>query len=352
MAGLIILGTRPEAIKLIPLIKKALENHLSLVIVSTDQHEDVMTRIFDEHNLKIDFRLKGRHLSNLNEQLSFYLSELSSLFKNMSFDYVITQGDTLSAYSGMLFAYFNKIDFLYVESGLRTLDLMNPFPEEGLRVMMSHVAKMNFVPTKFEKENLEKENIDNNKIMVVGNTGIDYIMEYTHRSQRENTINTVLLTVHRRENWQHLEDFFIKLVEFAQVNPHLQINYPMHFNPNIQKLAIRILSDSDNIALYKPLETKEFYKHLVKAELIITDSGGVQEEASFLNKKIIVIRDKTERNYVDENTQIRSINDVSLFDVVSSMLNKKNSNHGFNQFYGDGNASARIAEWIIKEYSR
>jgi len=352
MAGLIILGTRPEAIKLIPLIKKAIENHMSLVIVSTDQHDEIITHIFDEHKLKIDFRLKSKNLSNLNEQLSYYLIELSTLFTDRSFDYVITQGDTLSAYSGMLFAYFHKIDYLYVESGLRTSDLMNPFPEEGLRVMMSHVARMNFVPTHIEKENLEKENIASNKIMVVGNTGIDFLMEHIEKGRDQNHINTILLTVHRRENWSHLEEFYIRLAKFTQDNKHLHLEYPMHFNPNIQKLAFKYLSGIDNISLYKPLGTRKFYEHLMNAELVITDSGGVQEEASFLNKKIIVIRDKTERIYTDENTQISPINDASLFDVVIEMLNKKNSSHGFNLFYGDGNASIRIIEWIKKEYTR
>lgn len=352
MTGLIILGTRPEALKLIPIIKKALDNRFSIVIVSTDQHEEAITHIFEKHNLKLDYRLKRTQVSSLGEQIASYLAQLSTLFHKKSFDFVITQGDTLSAYAGMLFAFFKQIDFLYVESGLRTLDLDNPFPEEGLRVMMSHIAKMNFVPTQSEKDNLEKENIASNKIMIVGNTSIDYLMGHMPKKQKVKNGQTILLTVHRRENWHFLEAFFTRLVNFAQNNPHIIIEYPMHFNPTIQKLAKEVLSESSNIHLYEPLEIQDFYQHLLNADLIVTDSGGVQEEATFLNKKVIVIRDKTERIFTDENIQIMSITESSLFDEASAMLHKSFITDSFNTIYGDGHASTRIIDWIKKEYER
>ena len=216
MEGLIILGTRPEAIKLIPVIKQFRESKTPIKVLSTEQHSDAVNQLFMDHNLLIDFKLKSNKYIDLSSQLATYLSEFDALLKHLKLDFIITQGDTLSAYAGMIYAYLNRIDYIYIESGLRTYDLSNPFPEEGLRVMMSHVSKMNFVPTEKEKVHLIKENVNSEKILVVGNTGIDYISSFIDKNQSGFHKNKIVLTVHRRENWEFLEDFFIRLVEYTK----------------------------------------------------------------------------------------------------------------------------------------
>jgi len=350
--GLIILGTRPEAIKLIPVIKALKKSNMPIKILSTQQHYEAVNQLFDDNDIVVDFKLENNDNSGLSNQLAYYLSEFDLRLKNTQLDYVITQGDTLSAYAGMLYAYLNKIAYLYIESGLRTNDLLNPYPEEGLRVMMSHIAKINFVPTSKEKDYLLRENIDASKIMVVGNTGIDYISSFIKNNQLEYQNFKILMTVHRRENWKYLDSFFSKLAIFAKENKHITIIYPMHFNSTIQVLANKYFSNMENITLLKPLASEEFYKHLITSELIITDSGGVQEEASFLNKKIIVIREKTERNYQDQFIRNISINDDHLFKIIEDLLKIKVKTKEFNYFYGDGKSADRIVEWVKKEYRK
>ena len=352
MPGLIILGTRPEAIKLIPVIKALKILQMPFEILSTEQHYEAVHQIFDENDISIDLKLMKNFNPALSTQLAYYLSEFDIFLNKIKYDYVIAQGDTLSAYAGMLYAYLNKIDFLYIESGLRTNDLFNPYPEEGLRVMMSHIAKINFVPTTKEKDYLIKENIDSSKIMVVGNTGIDYISSFVKNNQFECQKNKILMTVHRRENWEYLDNFFSKIATFAKENSHIKIIYPMHFNPDIQVLANKYFLNIENITLLKPLRSEEFYSYLLTSDLVITDSGGVQEEASFLNKKIIVIRDKTERNYQEQIIRNISINDNKLFSIIDDLLKIEIKNHGLNYYYGDGNSADRIASWIKKEYTK
>jgi UDP-N-acetylglucosamine 2-epimerase (non-hydrolysing) len=348
--GLIILGTRPEAIKLIPVVKLLKLSNIQIKILSTEQHSEAVNRLFSEHNLFIDYKLASSSNSSLAHQLGIYLSEFEMLLRSDSFEFVISQGDTLSAYAGMLYAYLNKIEFIYIESGLRTYDLCNPYPEEGLRVMMSHIAKINFVPTSEEKEYLLRENINSEKILIVGNTGIDYISSFVNKKNVKYQKNKILLTVHRREIWDLLEMFFSKLVNYAKRNPNLLIIYPMHFNISIQKLAKKYFSDIENVKLFEALSSNDFYKHLQSSELIITDSGGVQEEASFLNKKMIVIRDKTERNYKTQFNRNIAMNDEQLFEAIDNLLKNGEEDFGYNLFYGDGKAASRIVEWIKKEY--
>ena len=350
MQGLIILGTRPEAIKLIPVIKHLRRSNISILVLSTEQHSKAVNQLFLDNNLTIDFKLKISDSNSLSNQMAFYLSELDKLISDKSFGFVMTQGDTLSAYAGMLYAYLNRIDFIYIESGLRTYDLYNPYPEEGLRVMMSHVAKVNFVPTFQEKEYLLKENIDSKKIFVVGNTGIDYISSHINENSIRIQKNKVLLTVHRRENWKMLDDFFGKLAIYLEKNPHITMIYPMHFNIQIQEIAKKHLSNIRNITISNALDSIEFYNHLQTCELVITDSGGLQEEATFLNKKMLVIRDKTERIFRNQNICNIAINDDQLFPIIDDMLKTNNEENGLNYAYGDGKASSRIVEWIEKEY--
>lgn len=350
MEGLIVLGTRPETIKLIPVIKNLNNSNISIKILSTEQHSFAVNQLFADNNLSIDYKFDSINYTSLSNNLSHYLSEFDRLLNNKRFSFIIAQGDTISAYAGMLFAYLNKIDFIYIESGLRTHDLYNPYPEEGLRVMMSHVAKVNFVPTNQEKEYLQNENIDLNKILVVGNTGIDYIFSHVNENIMRYQKNKILLTVHRRENWEFLDIFFTKIVSYVENNPNITIIYPMHFNGHIQKIANKYLDNKKNITILNALDSNEFYSHLQTCELVITDSGGVQEEATFLNKKMIVIRDKTERTYQNQFIRNISIEDDRLFEVVNEMLKSNHEIKGFNYTYGDGKASSKIVDWIKKEY--
>ncbi len=352
MLGLVVLGTRPEAIKLIPLIQKCFSEEIPLKILSTEQHFDAVQTLFSDNHIKIDYRLVPKKYPDLVSQTTDYLSAINSLINDENFDFIISQGDTISAYVGMLYAYLSKIDYLYIESGLRTNDFMNPFPEEGLRTMMSHIARMNFVPTKQEQTNLELEGIDNNKIKIVGNTGIDYLINHMS-NQNVNTVpKSVLITIHRRENWPHLHDFFYRLAEYAKKRSDVTFVYPIHFNPEIQRKAYQLLSNIPNIRIEEPLVSEKFYTVLSSSEMIITDSGGVQEEATYLNKKVVIIRDKIERLFLSKCIKQVSITDKHLFITINDLLEIPLVEKPNNLVYGDGFASERIVEWIKEEYRR
>jgi UDP-N-acetylglucosamine 2-epimerase (non-hydrolysing) len=277
MKILICVGTRPEWLKLKPIINLLDDNEYELLF--TGQHIDLLSEIYFHY--KIDILGNGNRLSGI-------VSSCLLSMPKLDYDYVLVQGDTASAFGCALSSFHSKIKIIHLEAGLRTYDNDNPYPEESYRQMISRIADINFCPTELSYNNLISENVFG-KSYIVGNTVLDNLVNH-----RKNTIygNKVLITLHRRENHDIMDLWFKNINIVAENHPNLKFILPIHPNPNVLKHK-HILSD--NIEVIEPLVHHELIKLLVNCRFVITDSGGIQEEATFLNKISIVCRKTTER---------------------------------------------------------
>lgn len=271
---LLCFGTRPEWLKIKPLIK-VLDNYQLLF---TGQHPDLLK------DLKVDYKITIGNNPNRLDQL---ISDCLLQFPEGDFDSVLVQGDTASAFACAVAAFNRKKKIYYLEAGLRSYNLDHPYPEEGYRQMIARLADVNLCPTELSKENLINEKIKG-ECHVVGNTVLDNLLPY--KSKCEYT-NKVLVTLHRRENHYQMDQWFTEVNNLAKDNPNLEFILPIHPNPNVQKHR-HLLT---NINVVEPLSHPELLDILVKCKLVISDSGGLQEEGSFFNKKVIVCRETTER---------------------------------------------------------
>ncbi len=326
-------GTRPEFIKIKPLIDKFIENSIKFKTLFTGQHLDIIDKKY-----KPDYKIK---IPNLNNRLDSILSSginLKDEFFN-GIDYVLIQGDTTSALSMSLFSFHRKIKTIYLEAGLRTYDFENPFPEEMNRQLISRISDINLCPTKLNKNNLENENVKG-KNFVVGNTVLDNLVKYKDKCEYG---NKVLITLHRRENHKNIEKWFEVLSDIAKNNSDLEFILPIHPNPNVKKYKNLL----KNVKVIEPLNHEKLLELLIKCKFVITDSGGIQEECSFLNKKVIVCRKITER---PESIGIHSFmcdDPDKLYNLVDEI--KKDFEVNKDCPYGNGNSSERILEIFKKE---
>jgi UDP-N-acetylglucosamine 2-epimerase (non-hydrolysing) len=317
---LICFGTRPEYIK----VKSLIDNLQNIKTCFTGQHIDLIK------NIKVDYHLSTpiTTTNRLNDIV------INSLRDNTIFDkinYVIVQGDTTSAFAIALSAFHNNKKVIHLEAGLRTNDIQDPFPEELNRQLISRMADVHLCPTELNKKNLLKEGIDEYKIHVVGNTGLDNI-DNSNCSYG----NKILITLHRRNNLPIMEVWFKELEKIAKANPELEFIIPLHPNPEVKKHK-HILQ---NVSIIEPLSHNETINIIKSCRFIITDSGGIQEEASFLNKKIIICRIDTERPEVLEHHGILCKTPRELpdkFDII-------NNNYIVNKPcpFGDGNSYKKI----------
>src|SRR6478735_88878 len=328
---LIAYGTRPEFLKIKPLIDK-MKDVISFKTVFTGQHKDIIDK-----NYLPDYKLNIIDNSNrLDSVLSSCLNN-DDIFKNIT--HVLIQGDTTSALGIAMSAFNTKIKVIHLEAGLRTYDLENPYPEEGNRQMISRITDIHLCPTKNNKINLEEECV-NGDIYVVGNTGLDNLVEYKPKIIYENKI---LITLHRRENHDIIDKWFEELNHLAENNKDIEFILPLHPNPNVQKFKY-ILT---HVNVIEPLDHKELLNILVKCKFIISDSGGLQEEASFLNKKIIVCRKVTER---PESLGLTSFY-CKKYNDLKNIFNDVNTNYivDVSSPFGDGYSSEKIIK-ILKNY--
>ena len=363
---LFVFGTRPEAIKMAPLyLKFSNKKEFITKLCVTAQHREMLDSVLEFFKIQPDFDLD---LMKPNQNLFSLTSEiilgLKSTFENFKPDFVFVHGDTTTTMASSLAAFYSGATVCHVEAGLRTNNLMSPFPEEMNRQVTSRIAKFHFSPTDESKNNLIKENVNENDILVTGNTVIDALI--LSSSQIKNFVNSeieflktiidsqkiILITGHRREN--HGEGF-IKicqaLKEIAINNPNFQLIYPVHLNPNVQKPVYELLSNISNINLIEPLNYPAFVWLMNKSYLIITDSGGVQEEAPSLGKPVLVLRDTTERpEAVDAGTVILVGTDKDkIVKECQSLIDnevKYNEMSLLHNPYGDGKACERIVEFI------
>lgn len=351
----VIFGTRPEAIKLAPLILqlKNLEN-IETTVCSTGQHQELVEDALEifgiEPDIDLDLMQKDQQPVDL---LTECLTTLDLLFDECIPDIVIVQGDTTSAFAGALIAYHWKIPVAHIEAGLRTYDRYAPFPEEMNRVMIDHLSTIRFSPTQDTTRKLKKEGLD---CILTGNTIVDAINIVRDKIFEKNSIITkyqVLVTVHRRENFGHpLEQIMQAVLSLLDIYPKLKFLWPVHPNPNIRRYVYKTLSGIDGIELVEPMNYLDMVKAMMESRIIMTDSGGLQEEAPSLRKPVLILREKTERpEIVGKNAKLVGTNKQDIINAVHKLLNNaelyhKTASH-INPF-GDGWASKRIVNELIR----
>lgn len=354
-----VIGTRPEAIKLVPVILAARErSHLFEVkVVQTGQHRELVDQLMLEFGIKADANL---NVMQPNQDLSYVLAEsvrgLSQLFARENPDWVLVQGDTTTTLAGALAGFYNCGRVGHVEAGLRTGDRHSPFPEEINRALTTRLADIHFAPTELARRNLLREGISSEEILVTGNTVVDALLHTLSRIQVEAPSKSryILVTAHRRENHgpallEICEALRGLLTRFRDVRAIL----PMHPNPNVRDVLVSRLGAHDRITLTEPLGYTEFVKVLNASVLVLTDSGGVQEECAVLGKPMLVMREHTERpEALDPDVAILVGTDpAKIVEVGSRFLNdanKTSKKQALSGKFGDGSASIQILDALLR----
>ena len=322
-----VLGTRPEFIKIIEVVNElqSKSNHKIKLIFSNQQSK--LIKKYMNNNI-IHYDLKIKKFKNDSEFISSFLVKMEKLNNKIDIDYLFVQGDTNTAYAASLFGFFKKISIIHLEAGLRTFNIHKPYPEEFNRQSISKITNIHLSQTQSSKQNLLKEGIDK-KIFVVGNPGIDYLVKNIKHNKIKNKIikDSILITMHRRESLSSSLEIFIKnLKKFMKKNLNYQINWPLHTNPKILRNIKDNFKaeDNDNINFLKPQKYVDFLKLMMSSEFIITDSGGVQEEAAYLGKKLLVARDLTERiDIINLKLGYLIMADGSKLEKIMNYFNKK-----------------------------
>ncbi len=351
----IIIGTRPEAIKTAILIKK-LQNEFKSIfeykLIVTGQHDTMLYQVLDYFGIDPDYDLKvmqeNQQLSELTAKL---ISKIDPILKAEKPDIVLVQGDTTTAFAGALVSFYNHIKVGHIEAGLRTYDKQQPFPEEINRQLISNLADFHFAPTEKIKKNLLLENITNDTIYVTGNTIVDALLDIKGKYAVESSDNIILITAHRRENYDEgIKNICDAIAELASKLKGFRFIFPVHLNPNIRSIVYNRLVDFDNIQLLEPLGYFDFVKIMMQSRLILTDSGGVQEEATTLGKSTIVLRNITERvEGVDSKIlKVVGTNKQKIVDSTLDLLNNEDNGVSSN-IYGDGSASEKILQILSDE---
>ena len=373
---LLVFGTRPEAIKMAPLIHRLRENpdQFDVLVCVTGQHREMLDQVLQIFEITPDFDLNVMKPSqDLFEVTSSILMGMRSVFSKCQPDAVLVHGDTTTTLATAVAAFYSGVQVGHVEAGLRTYDLHAPFPEEFNRQVVSKVTRWHFAPSDISQANLLAERVNPASITVTGNTVIDALfwvltridsdpgrrvaleaMLYKLLSFKWKCERFVLVTGHRRENFG---DGFLQICsaiqQLARLHPMVHFIYPVHFNPNVRKPVNEILADLENVHLIDPLEYEPFVYLLKHAYLVLTDSGGIQEEAPSLGKPVLVMRDVTERpEAVQAGTvELVGANKKHIVDSVSYLLNDDEHYRCMSQNnnpYGDGNACARIVDVLKK----
>ena len=361
MKILTIFGTRPEAIKMAPLVLHMSQN-LDVKVCVTGQHREMLDQVLDLFKIIPDFDLglmkQNQNLANLTGDI---LNGVTQILQYEKFDWVLIQGDTTSSMAGAMAAFYHKIPVGHVEAGLRTYDLESPFPEELNRQFTSKMACLHFAPTAESKHNLLKEGFSENNISITGNTVIDALKWVLKHSAPINLalpfdlqqFRIILVTGHRRENFgEGFRKICEALREIAHQKPDVQIVFPVHLNPNLREPVYSILSRIPNLHLLEPLEYSQFVHLMKNSTLILTDSGGVQEEAPSLGKPVLVMRDKTERPEAEKvgTVKLVGVNRDTIIDETMCLLNNTEAYRKMayaHNPYGDGTASKKIMEALI-----
>lgn len=370
MKVMLVFGTRPEAIKMAPLVLE-MKAHLGIdvSVCVTAQHREMLDQVLDLFEIvpeyDLDIMSPGQGLTEITSRI---LIGLKSVFEDVKPDLVLVHGDTSTTLAATLAAFYQQIPIGHVEAGLRTGNLLSPWPEEGNRKLTGAIASLHFAPTQTSQQNLLNEGVLDASICVTGNTVIDALLMVKDKvtndeelrtslsnqfSWRDNDKRMVLITGHRRESFgDGFEQICKAISKSAQAFPDVQFVYPMHLNPNVRGPVNKYLSGIDNVILIEPLDYLPFVYLMVQSDIILTDSGGIQEEAPSLGKPVLVMRDTTERPEAVSAGTVKLVgtNSERIFTEISELLTSPDA-YGLmakaHNPYGDGKACKRIIDNIL-----
>lgn len=358
-----IFGTRPEGVKMAPLVKELeRRKEIESIVCVTAQHRQMLDQVLETFNIKPDYDLNiMKQGQSLSEITSRALTGLESVIKDVKPDIVLVHGDTTTTFAGALASFYNQVAIGHVEAGLRTYDKYSPFPEEMNRQMVDCMTDLYFAPTTVSKENLLKEDIQEEKIFVTGNTVIDAMKttvknDYTHPELKWIKPNEkmILLTAHRRENLgEPMRHIFKAIRRIVDEFDDVKVIYPIHLNPLVRSVANEVFAGCDKVKLIEPLEVFDFHNFQNKSYIILTDSGGIQEEAPSLGKPVLVLRDTTERpEGISAGTlKLVGTDEETIYNETKKLLTDNKEYEKMSRAsnpYGDGHASERIVDAIIK----
>ncbi len=359
---LLIFGTRPEAIKMCPLVKE-LKNRkeLAVSVCVTGQHQQMLAQVLEAFGVGPEYNLaimkENQTLSDITARI---LERVKDVLEKEKPDIVLVHGDTTTAFAAALACFYMHIRIGHVEAGLRTYDIRAPYPEEFNRQAVSILSDYDFAPTQLAKENLLRQGKKEAHIYVTGNTAIDALKttvrkDYKHKELEwaENS-RLILLTAHRRENLgEPMRQMFRAVRRIVDEYPDVKVIYPVHMNPAVRRAADAILGDHERVHMIRPLDVVNFHNFMARSYLILTDSGGIQEEAPFLGKPVLVMRDTTERpeGVAAGTLRVAGTCEESIYADIRLLLNDHNVYEKMSRAtnpYGDGQACKRIADILIR----
>ncbi|WP_346895379.1 non-hydrolyzing UDP-N-acetylglucosamine 2-epimerase [Clostridium sp. UBA7503] len=360
-----VFGTRPETIKMAPLVKELKSRkEIESIVCVTAQHRQMLDQVLNAFKIIPDYDLdimkQGQTLTDITSRV---LQGLDGVIKEVKPDIVLVHGDTTTTFAGALAAFYNQVAVGHVEAGLRTYNKYSPFPEEANRQFVGNIADIHFAPTEMSRENLLKEGKKNETIVVTGNTAIDALQttvcdDYNHEIlDWIGNDKMIMLTAHRRENLgEPMRNMFRAIRRIIEKYDDIKMVYPVHLNPIVKQAAEEIFGNCDRIKLINPLEVIDFHNLLNKSFLILTDSGGIQEEAPSLGKPVIVLRDTTERpEGIKAGTlKLAGTNEEVIYNMIEELISNKQEYEKMSKAsnpYGDGKASKRIVDEIIKRFN-
>ncbi len=360
-----VFGTRPEAIKMCPLVNELkTREDINTVVCVTGQHQSMLNQVLEVFHIVPDYDLSiMKDRQTLFDITIGILEKIKPVLEKESPDLVLVHGDTTTTFATALACYYLRIPVGHVEAGLRTYDIMSPYPEEFNRQATGIVSKYNFAPTERAAKNLLDEGKNPETIFVTGNTAIDALKT----TVRENYFHPmlewakgsrlILITAHRRENLgEPMRNMFRAIRRVTDAHPDVKVIYPIHLNPEIRKIASELLGNDDRIKMIEPLDVLDFHNFMSRCELILTDSGGIQEEAPALGKPVLVMRNTTERpEGIDAGTlRLVGTDEETIFRSFTELLDNPSEYNKMSRAvnpYGDGFACVKIADIIEKGFS-
>ena len=360
---MLVFGTRPEAIKMCPLVKelKTREN-LETIVCVTGQHREMLKQVLDCFKVVPDYNLDiMKDKQTLFDITTNIIGKIKCVLEEVKPDLVLVHGDTTTTFATALSSFYMQIPVGHVEAGLRTYNIYSPYPEEFNRQATGIISELNFAPTEMSKQNLLNEGKAENRIFVTGNTAIDALQTTVKENYKHPELEwasdsrLIMLTAHRRENLgQPLENMFKAIKRIVDEFSDTKVIYPIHKNPVVRECANRILGNDDRIRLIEPLEVLDFHNFLSRAYLILTDSGGIQEEAPSLGKPVLVMRDTTERPEGIKAGTLKLVGteEENIYNNFKKLLTDKEEYEKMSKAsnpYGDGHACERISD-IIEEF--
>jgi len=360
---MVVFGTRPEAIKMSPLVLELKKRKsIEVIVCVTGQHKEMLEQVLSVFDIKPDYNLNiMKSNQTLSDITSTILQKIQEVLNIETPDVVLVHGDTSTTFTASLACFYSEIPLGHVEAGLRTYNIRSPFPEEFNRQAVGLIADYHFAPTQKSADNLLKENKDQSTIYITGNTAIDALQttvkkDYYHPElEWTEGSKLILVTAHRRENLgEPLENIANAILKIVENNSDVKVIYPVHLNPKIAEIIDPIIGDHDRIHLIEPLEVIDFHNFIARSHFIMSDSGGIQEEAPSLGKPVLVLRDTTERPEGVEANTLRLVGTEvnNIFDNAQELLDDEQMYTLMSKAsnpYGDGLASKRIVDILINQ---